>query len=295
MKIILNLQSIFSNYIGLLLELLGGIILSRIIQSIQLLLILSLLNCADTSDEYLTDNNSVKVKNIVLEKQTGDCEKNESENCATIKIDYIQIDYSENQLVQDSINVQIKYELLQPIGIEKNNTSFELMMQNFIDEYKYFKKEFPDSYQQWEFERKVTARYIDKNILCCEFREYSYLGGAHPNSFLTFANFNLNSAEIINLSDILIDGYLDELNNIAEQIFRKEKELADEINLTEAGFWFDDDKFSVNHNFTIGKDGLTFYYNSYEITAYAYGPTEMFIPYNSIKKLIKPDGLLAGL
>ncbi|MCH7723117.1 MAG: DUF4163 domain-containing protein [Bacteroidetes bacterium] len=273
---------------------LGGIILSRIIQHIQLLLILSLINCADTSDEYLAGNNSIKIKNIVLEKQTGDCEKNETENCATIKIDYIQIDYSENQLVQDSINAQIINELLQPIGIEKNNESFELMMQNFIDDYNNFKKEFPDSYQQWEYERKVTDRYIDKNILCCEFREYSYLGGAHPNSFLTFTNFNLNSAEIINLSDILIDSFLNELNNIAELIFRKEKELADDINLTEAGFWFDDDKFSVNNNFTIGKDGLTFFYNSYEITAYAYGPTELFIPYKSIKKLIKPNGLLAS-
>jgi Protein of unknown function (DUF3298)/Deacetylase PdaC len=266
--------------------------LSRIIQSIQLLLILSLINCADTSDEYLTDNNSINIKNIVLEKQTGDCEKNESENCATIKIEYIQIDYSENQLVQDSINAQIRNELLQPIGIEKNNASFELMMQNFIDEYNNFKKEFPESNQQWEFERKVTDRYIDKNILSCEFTEYSYLGGAHPNSFLKFINYNLNSGEIINLSDILVEEYQNELDNIAESIFRREKELEDDINLTEAGFWFDDDKFSVNNNFTIDEKGLTFYYNNYEITAYAYGPTELFFPYKSIKKLIKPNGLL---
>ena len=104
----------------------------------------------------------------------------------------------------------------------------------------------------------------------------------------------MKSGEIIELPDILIDGYLDELNNIAEPIFRKEKELTEDINLTEAGFWFDDDKFGVSNNFTIGKDGLTFYYNSYEITSYAYGPTELFIPYKSIKKLIIQDGLLSG-
>ena len=68
--------------------------------------------------------------------------------------------------------------------------------------------------------------------------------------------------------------------------------MTEDINLTEAGFWFDDDKFSVNNNFSIGKDGLNFVYNNYEITAYAYGPTELFIPYKSIKKVIKPDGLL---
>jgi len=185
--------------------------------------------------------------------------------------------------------------LLRPIGRERGNKNFEVLMQNFIDEYNNFKKEFPEAQQEWEIDRKAKNNFNDDNILSCFFSEYSYLGGAHPNTFLTYTNFNLKSGKIIILSDILIDRFLNELNNIAEPIFRKEKELTEDINLTEAGFWFDNDKFSVNNNFTIGKDGLTFFYNNYEITAYAYGPTELFIPYKSIKKLIKPDGLLASL
>jgi len=52
--------------------------------------------------------------------------------------------------------------------------------------------------------------------------------------------------------------------------------------------------FSVNKNFTVDENGITFYYNSYEITAYSFGPTELFIPYNRINDLIIPEGLLGG-
>ena len=257
--------------------------------------LLFLNGCADTSDEHKLQDNSIRIETVILQQQSEGCKNNNSGNCAKIKIEYIELKNLPNLSAMEKINSSIQKELLRPIGREKNNKNFEKLMQNFVDEYKNFKEEFPESQQEWEIERKVDNNFNDNNILSCTFSEYSYLGGAHPNTHLRFTNFNLKSGEIINLSDILITGFLPELNRIAEPIFRKEKELEEDINLTAAGFWFDDDEFSINNNFSIGKDGLKFVYNNYEITAYAYGPTELFVPYKSIKKLIKPDGLLAGL
>lgn len=267
----------------------------RKVLGVLLIALLSLfVGCADKSDDQNLQNDSLQIETVIYEQQSEDCENDNSGNCAKIKIEYIKLKNLPDFSAMEKINSKIQEEMLRPIGSEKDNKNFEELMQNFIDEYNNFKKEFPKAWQEWEIERKAVNNFNDNNILSCSFREYSYLGGAHPNSFLTFINFNLKSGEIINLPDLLIEGYQDELNNIAEPIFRKEKELTPEENLTEAGFWFDDDKFSINNNFSIGKDGLTLYYNSYEITAYAFGPTELFIPYKSIKKLVKPDGLLAG-
>ena len=81
---------------------------------------------------------------------------------------------------------------------------------------------------------------------------------------------------------------------IGEEIFRQTNEIEPNKDLTEAGYWFDNNKFSVNKNFTVDENGMTFYYNNYEITAYAFGPTELFIPYNRINDLIKPEGLIGG-
>jgi len=267
---------------------------SKVLGVLQIAPLLLLISCVDQSDDQKLQGNSIRIETVILKQKSGDCENNGSGNCAEIKIEFIELKNLTDLSAMEKINSKIQKELLRPIGREKGNKNFEVLMQNFLDEYINFKKEFPESQQEWELERKAVNNFNDDNILSCTFSEYSYLGGAHPNTFLTLTNFNLKSGEIIELPDILIDAYLDELNNIAEPIFRKENELTEDINLTEAGFWFDDDKFGVSNNFTIGKDGLTFYYNSYEITAYAYGPTELFIPYKSIKKLIKPDGLLSG-
>ena len=266
----------------------------RALGVLKIAALLLLIGCADKSGDQKLGDNSLKIETVILNQNSEGCENNDPGNCAKIKIEYIELKNLHDLSVMEKINSKIQKEMLKPIGSEKNNSNSEELMQNFIDEYKNFKKEFPESQQEWEIERKAVNNFKDDNILSCTISEYSYLGGAHPNTFLTVINFNLNSGEILNLPDILIDEYLDELNNIAEPIFRKEKELTEDINLTEAGFRFDDDKFGVSNNFTIGKDGLTFYYNSYEITAYAYGPTELFIPYKSIKKLIIPDGLLSG-
>ena len=267
---------------------------SKVLGFLLILSLLLLISCADKSNNQKLGDNSLQIETVILNQNSEGCENNNPGNCAKIKIEYIVLKNLPDLAAMEKINSKIQNELLRPIGREKNNTNFEVLMQNFIDEYNNFKKEFPEAQQEWEIERKAVNNFDDDNILSCTFSEYSYLGGAHSNTFLTLTNFNMKSGEIIELSDILIHGYLDELNNIAEPIFRKEKELTEDINLTEAGFWFDDDKFGVSNNFTIGKDGLTFYYNSYEITAYAYGPTELFIPYKSIKKLIIPDGLLSG-
>jgi hypothetical protein len=267
---------------------------SKVLVVLQLASLLFIISCADTSDEHKLQDNSIRIETVILQKQSEGCENRDSGNCAKIKIEYIELKNLPNLSAMEKINSLIQIELLRPVGREKNNNLKELM-QNFIDEYKNFKKEFPESQQEWEIERRVDNNFKDDNILSCTSSEYSYLGGAHSNTYLRFTNFKLKSGEIIDLSDILIAGFLPELNSIVEPIFRNEKNLTEDINLTEAGFWFDDDKFSVNNNFSIGKDGLIFVYNNYEITAYAYGPTELFIPYKTIKKLIKPDGLLAGL
>ncbi len=268
---------------------------SKVLGVLQITSLLLLINCADKSDDQKLQDNSIRIATVILQQLSEGCENNGSGNCAKIKIEYIELKNLHDLSAMEKINSKIQTDLLRPIGRERGNKNFEVLMHNFIYEYNNFKKGFPEAQQEWEIERRVDNNFKDDNILSCTSSEYSYLGGAHSNTYLRFTNFKLKSGEIIDLSDILIAGFLPELNSIVEPIFRKEKNLTEDINLTEAGFWFDDNKFSVNNNFTIGKDGLTFFYNSYEITAYAYGPTELFIPYKSIKKLIKPDGLLTGL
>jgi hypothetical protein len=257
--------------------------------------LLILFSCGKSVEKEPIDTTSSLTTTVHnLEKQTGDCSTEDLGNCAIIQLEYIEVIYSENITIEEKINTRINNELLKPISNEKSNESIEDMMIGFLEEYSNFKKEFPKSAQHWKLERIATELYKGNNIFCVELFEYSYLGGAHPNSFRNFVNFNLANGDELKLTDVLIKGYLEKLNVIGEEIFRQTYEIEPDKDLTEAGYWFDNNKFSINNNFTVDEYGMTFYYNNYEITAYAFGPTELFIPYNRINDLIKPDGLLGG-
>lgn len=78
---------------------------------------------------------------------------------------------------------------------------------------------------------------------------------------------------------------VDELTRIAEVYFRQAREIDPNADLSQEGFWFEDGKFKLNENFYFDDGDLVFYFNNYEITAYAYGPTEFYIPGTEIKQL----------
>ncbi|RYD76293.1 MAG: DUF3298 domain-containing protein, partial [Sphingobacteriales bacterium] len=52
-------------------------------------------------------------------------------------------------------------------------------------------------------------------------------------------------------------------------------------------------KLSLNDNFYLTPQGIIFYYNENEIGPGAYGGIPVFISYESVKKYIKEDGILA--
>lgn len=147
-------------------------------------------------------------------------------------------------------------------------------------------KEFPDAFQSWFIERSGEVKFNKENIFSIDYMEYSYTGGAHPNTYVTFKNFLLTNGEEISLDEIISEDKQQELTKIAEAEFRKMKELSPDADLGQAGFWFENNKFYLNDNFLIGDSSLVFYYNNYEITAYAFGPTELTIPYSELKSII---------
>ena len=273
----------------------GGDMARLIIKITPIIILILFFSCGKTDEKETIDYSGLlTTQTYNLEKQTGDCSTENAGNCAVIQIEYFEVFYNEYPAIQEKINSRIINELLKPIGAEKSNKTFEDLMLGFIDEYINFKKDFPGSEQLWKLERVASELFNSNNIFCCEIFEYAFLGGAHPNSFTKYLNFDLSTGNELELKNLFINGYLEKLNIIGEKIFRQMNEIESNTDLTVAGYWFDNNMFSVNNNFTVDENGITFYYNNYEITAYASGPTELYIPYDSIKNLIKPDGLLGS-
>ena len=83
--------------------------------------------------------------------------------------------------------------------------------------------------------------------------------------------------------------YVNALNKIVEPHFRKLFKLTSKESLNDNGFWFENDQFSVYENFTFQVGELLVYYNSYDIAPYSGGPTELLVPFEEIKHLLKRD------
>ncbi|HSE83277.1 MAG TPA: lysozyme inhibitor LprI family protein [Thermodesulfobacteriota bacterium] len=227
-----------------------------------------------------------------FEQSHGDCD-NSDKNCVSLVIQYPEITESPSKTSKDSVNDFVLKFVLRPIFEGKNPESFQELKNQLVETYKSVQKEIkPDYAFGWSVERDVEVIYNTPKVLSLSLSEYSFTGGAHPNSFINYASFNMATGEEIKLSDILINGYEADLNRVAEQEFREVREMKPDESLEDAGFWFENNKFSLNDNFAVTEEGLIFYFNSYEVAPYVMGPTEIVLNYEEFKHLIKEDGLL---
>lgn len=116
---------------------------------------------------------------------------------------------------------------------------------------------------------------------------WSYTGGAHGNGYVSYTMIDKDDGRELGLDDFFTD--INALNTIAEPHFRTLYDMPADQSLSDYGFWFPEEGFTVNDNFAFGGGGVIFYYNSYEIAPYAGGPTELVIPLDEIKHLLKRE------
>lgn len=131
----------------------------------------------------------------------------------------------------------------------------------------------------------------DSSLTIIEVNEVLTGTGNSGKSMAThFINWNTKKARSIKLNDILIDNYSDELNKIAEAIFRKNENLNATASLS--GYNFKDGQFAMNNNFLITPIGLKFLYNNGEAKPASYGQVILFIPYSQILTLLRPNTVI---
>jgi hypothetical protein len=166
--------------------------------------------------------------------------------------------------------------------------SFEQNGRIFIDQYQEFTGEDPEAAgAAWYYSANVNVENSADSLITLSIYTEDYSGGAHPNASTIFLNIQAQTGDRVTLENILKSGYKDALTKIGERVFREQRQLADTASFTNNAFNFPDDKFQLNNNYGFTKEGILFYYNSYEVAPYAAGPTEVLIPYTEIKDWLK--------
>lgn len=139
----------------------------------------------------------------------------------------------------------------------------------------------------WEFENKISVVLNDAGFLCFDHYFYDYAGGAHGNYGNVFSILELTTGERLFLTDIFSPSSFDELGKFIEADIRVKLEIDPGTDISEAGLFVE--RVEPCENIYMACDGIGFHYNIYEILPYAAGPIDVFLPFEKIKHLIKPD------
>lgn len=211
-----------------------------------------------------------------------------SDSCTYFKVTYIE---ATSGKIKDKLNQLINRELLW--GTETGDTlpvSIQAAADSFMASYAETKKLFPGMPWFWEYHMKIFNE--TEKILTLTSQSFTFMGGAHPNTFTGYYNIDKQTGDTLGLRQLLVPGFETKLNELIDKKYRELRGLKPGDNLAEKGDLFDN-KITFNYNIAVNKaGGLDFFYNAYEIAPYAAGPITISLTRDDLGDLIGPNSLL---
>ncbi len=130
--------------------------------------------------------------------------------------------------------------------------------------------------EEWIVRGKVEG--VQDDILSYSMEQYVYTGGAHGVTNRFYYNYDLETGLLLTEEDLFIGDYAVVLAPLLLANLTVEEEVLGD---------YDTEKILPNGNFYLSDEGITFVYNPYEIAPYAYGETEILIPWEAVQDIRK--------
>ncbi|TDI44575.1 MAG: DUF3298 domain-containing protein [Acidobacteria bacterium] len=211
-----------------------------------------------------------------------------AEGCTYLRLDFPMITDNADGVAVDAITDAVHGFITEPLQPGGSGHTAQELIDEFFASYAELRRRVANYGLPWFVERKAFVVNNAPDILCLSFASRSFMGGAHGNATITFENFNPRTGERVELADLFVNGYETKLLPLAEARFREVRVIEEGMTLAEAGFSFSENgTFTLPDNFAVEKDGLTFYYNAYEVAPYALGATELTLSYEELDGLLK--------
>jgi len=237
-------------------------------------------------DVKVKDSLSYEVKNF--KKTYKDC-KDSDEKCSYLKITYPVFGGNSASEVNKTIDAYLIDSIFSIEGTASNKNLDGLAATFFGDYENVLKDASPDFPVVYALDINSSVVFNKPAALSVSIDYYINTGGAHPNSFVKYFVFNPKTGKQVKLNDLFNSGFEDKLNKLIDKKYREYRNLKATDRLDgEKGYLFDN-FIKFNDNFILTKEGINFYYNNYEIAAYAVGPTELNFTYKELEDILKPD------
>ncbi|WP_422349383.1 PdaC/SigV domain-containing protein [Flagellimonas sp.] len=190
-------------------------------------------------------------------------------------------------ILAEAINTALEEEVIAILSWDEDKEieTMEDAIRSFSGSFKELKNKFPDETVGWEAKINCDVAFEDKAMLTLVMNAYTFTGGAHGYSAVTFLNFDKIKGQETEQWELFEDeeGFV----NYAETKFRIQESIPQDSNINGTGFMFEGDQFHLSENLGYTQDGIQLIYNQYEIASYADGPKILTIPFAEANKYLK--------
>lgn len=203
--------------------------------------------------------------------------------CPRLKIRYVRFDeISDASKTINRLNAEDIGKIFQNSENPKPVKSMEQAVGYFIEQYKVFRNEFPESQSDYEAILEQEIKDVNDRTIVLQSDFYTYTGGAHGYGGVHFLNFDAQTGSLLKTEDLVADmkGFTD----FVETAFRRQYEVPASASLNDKGFFFEDDKFSLPKNIAFTKESVILIYNPYEAASYADGQLRFLFPKKTVEK-----------
>ncbi len=119
-------------------------------------------------------------------------------------------------------------------------------------------------------------------LLSLKYTGNLYTGGAHGMPDIGYFNYDVESARILTLNDLIATP--DELLDLLNQRMRSDYKLGDDQTLKDAGFL--EDSLPLTENLLIEPQGLRFTWQAYAVAPYALGQPSVLLGYEQLAPVL---------
>ncbi len=138
------------------------------------------------------------------------------------------------------------------------------------------------------------VQLYEKNLLVYRINYNEYTGGAHGIYMTTYLNFDLGLMRPLRLDDIFVGDYQEPLTDLIWNQLMADNGAKTRAELEDMGYG-STGEIAATENFYLNKDGITFYYNVYDITPYAMGPVIVSLPFQMLEHMLGSNPIIGEL
>lgn len=137
----------------------------------------------------------------------------------------------------------------------------------------------------------------DEKMYSYGINRYVFMGGAHGLNTINYYNYNLETGKLITEDDIFQKNSSKKLTEIIKRRIVEQSIENSDVKpiktLENSDYWTS--AIRPNGNFYIADESINYIFNPYEIGPYYLGITEVNIPFERLKSILKPRSIISHL